>query len=261
MLHFSNLSVAYHNHPRALIDLNLHIQKGEIVSLVGESGSGKTTVLRAAMGLLPPCGTITGGAITLDGAPLLDLSEQARNRLRGTDLSMIFQDTGAMLNPIRTVGSQFVEYIRAHRKMPRQESWDLACEMLSKMGLTRSEQVMQSIPSQLSGGMRQRVGIAMAMTFQPKVLLADEPTSALDVTTQAQIVHQMGALRDQFGTTMVLSTHNLGVAAYISDRIVVMKGGQVVEMGPTDQLMGSPQTAYTRDLLHSIPVLGGKSYV
>ena len=174
---------------------------------------------------------------------------------------MIFQDSGAMLNPIRRIGSQYVEYIRAHLRISKKEAWERGVGMLERMGLPDGGHVMRSYPFQLSGGMRQRVGIAMAMTFQPKLLLADEPTSALDVTTQAQIVRQMLELRDRCGTGILLVTHNLGVAACMADRILVMKDGRIAEAGTRDQIMRHPSGASTRRLVGSVPSMGGDRYV
>jgi peptide/nickel transport system ATP-binding protein len=174
---------------------------------------------------------------------------------------MIFQDSGAMMNPTKTVGATFVEYIRAHEKMPRKEARRKAAEMLTKMRLPDAERVMKEYPFRLSGGMRQRVGIAMGMTYQPKLLLADEPTSALDATTQAQIVREMGELRDAFGTSIIMVTHDLGVASYISDSIIVMRGGKIVESGSRDKILHHAEHDYTKMLLDAVPTLGGERYV
>ena len=166
-----------------------------------------------------------------------------------------------MLNPIRKIGDVFVEYIRTHEDINKKEAWRKGVEMLERMRLPGGDNIMRSYPFQLSGGMRQRVGIAMAMTFQPKLLLADEPTSALDVTTQAQIVRQMMELRDEYGTSIIVVTHNLGVAAYMSDWIVVMKDGRISDSGDRDAILHENQNAYTRKLLDAVPSLGGKRYV
>ena len=174
---------------------------------------------------------------------------------------MIFQDCGGTLNPIRRIGSQFVEYIRIHTDISKQEAWDKARSMLEKMRLPDSENIMKSYPHQLSGGMRQRVGIAIAMTFNPELLLADEPTSALDVTTQAQIVREMMELRDRFGTGIIIVTHNLGVAAYMADQLIVMQHGKVVDRGTRDEVMDHPTSEYTRNLLQSVPELEGRRFV
>ena len=164
-------------------------------------------------------------------------------------------------NPIRKIGSVFVEYIRTHEKISRKAAWEKGREMLEQMRLPSSDNIMKSYPFQLSGGMRQRVGIAMAMTFQPKLLLADEPTSALDVTTQAQIVRQMMELRDEWGTSIIMVTHNLGVAAYMSDQILVMKEGQIADTGSRDQILKGGRSIYTQELLEAVPSLGGERYV
>ena len=174
---------------------------------------------------------------------------------------MIFQDCGGTLNPIRKIGSQFVEYICTHSKMSKEEAWKKGVSMIEKMRLPEAENIMNSYPHQLSGGMRQRVGIAMAMTFNPELLLADEPTSALDVTTQAQIVRQMMELRDDYGTGIIVVTHNLGVAAYMSDYIVVMKDGRIEDQGDRDHILHHSENEYTHKLLSAVPSMGGKSYV
>ena len=166
-----------------------------------------------------------------------------------------------MLNPIRRIGDGFVEYIRTHEEISKQEAWKKGTAMLEKMRLAGAENIMQSYPFQLSGGMRQRVGIAMAMTYDPKLLLADEPTSALDVTTQAQIVRQMMELRDTYGTSIIVVTHNLGVAAYMSDNIVVMRHGKIEDQGDREHILCHSENAYTRTLLDAVPSLGGIRYV
>ncbi len=242
-------------------DFNLTMNEGEIVSIVGESGSGKTTVIRAVLGLLPGGGKISGGEILFEGESLLKKSKEEWRKLRGKDISMIFQDCGAMMNPTRKVGHSFVEYIRTQEKLSRKDAWDKAVEMLERMRLPDGDNVMKSYPFQLSGGMRQRVGIAMAMTYQPKLLLADEPTSALDVTTQAQIIRQFMELRDEYGTSIIVVTHNLGVAAYMADQLVVMKNGDVVDRGDRDYMLHQSQHPYTKTLLEAVPTIGGVRYV
>lgn len=174
---------------------------------------------------------------------------------------MIFQDSGAMLNPIRKIGSQYIEYIQKHEKLGHKAAEEKAMAMLEAMRLSEPERIMKSYSFQLSGGMRQRVGIAMAMTFEPELLLADEPTAALDVTTQAQIVRQMMELRKNHGTSIILVTHNLGVAAYMSDRIVVMQNGSIVEEGDRKTILEQPGCAYTRKLLAAVPNMYGEGYV
>lgn len=260
MLEIKNVTISYGDRP-TVKNFSMTLKKGEIASIVGESGSGKTTVIRAVLGLLPGGGKITGGDILFEGKSLLDNTAEEWRNLRGTDMSMIFQDSGAMLNPIRKIGSVFVEYIRTHEKISRKAAWEKGREMLDRMRLPSSDNIMKSYPFQLSGGMRQRVGIAMAMTFQPKLLLADEPTSALDVTTQAQIVRQMIELREEWGTSIIMVTHNLGVAAYMSDQILVMKEGQIADTGSRDQILKGGRSIYTQELLEAVPSLGGERYV
>ena len=212
MLEIKNATISYKNVP-TVQDFNLNMKPGQIISLVGESGSGKTTVIRAVLGLLPGGGKVTSGDITFEGTSVLSYSSEQWRKIRGADISMIFQDSGAMMNPTRKIGDVFIEYIKTHEKISKKDAWDKGVQMLERMRLPSGDNIMCSYPFQLSGGMRQRVGIAMAMTYQPKLLLADEPTSALDVTTQAQIVRQMLNLRDTYGTGIIVVTHNLGVAA------------------------------------------------
>ena len=264
MLKVDNITVEYDGVP-VLEDFSLDLEVGQVVCLVGESGSGKTTVIRAILGLLPEGGAVTKGDILFDGRSLLHSDPGYIESLRGKDMTMIFQDSGAMIDPISTIGSQFIEYIRTHdKKAGKKEAYQRAARMLRQMRLPEADNVMHSYPFQLSGGMRQRVGIAMAMTFEPRLLLADEPTSALDVTTQAQIIRQMMELHATHQTSIIIVTHNLGVAAYMSDfsdKILVMKNGRVVEQGNRDEILRSPTHEYTRELLASIPTMDGEIYV
>ena len=260
MLDIQNITVEYDGKP-FLRDFSLHMKRGEIISLVGESGSGKTTVIRSILGLLPYEGELVSGDILFEGKSLAEYSEKELQKLRGSRISMIFQDSGAMLNPIRKIGSQYIEYIQKHEKMGHKAAEERAKAMLEAMRLSEPEHIMKSYGFQLSGGMRQRVGIAMAMTFEPELLLADEPTSALDVTTQAQIVRQMMELRKNHGTSIILVTHNLGVAAYMSDRIVVMQNGRIVEEGDRKMILERPSCEYTRKLLAAVPKMYGEGYV
>ena len=249
MLEINDLTIQYGAQPPTVEHFDLSMKQGEIISVVGESGSGKTTVIRAVLGALPGTGRVTAGDIRFHGESLLAKSAEEWRKLRGTRMSMIFQDCGGTLNPIRRIGSQFVEYIRIHTDISKQEAWDKARSMLEKMRLPDSE------------NMRQRVGIAIAMTFNPELLLADEPTSALDVTTQAQIVREMMELRDRFGTGIIIVTHNLGVAAYMADQLIVMQHGKVVDRGTRDEVMDHPTSEYTRNLLQSVPELEGRRFV
>ena len=260
LLEVKNLDVSYGSR-KTVEGVSLELERGEILSIVGESGSGKTTVIRAVMGCLPGAGRVSGGDIFYDGRSLLENTPEQWREMRGTAMSMIFQDSGSMLNPIRTIGSQFIDYIRVHApEKSAAEARKLAEEMLTRMFLPNVENVMRSFPFELSGGMRQRVGIAMAMTFSPHLLLADEPTSALDVTTQAQIIRQIVDVRNEYNAAVIIVTHNLGVASYMSNKIIVMKGGRVVESGPREQVLFHPRDEYTKTLLAAVPVIGGEPY-
>ena len=260
MLELKNVTISYKDRP-TVKNFDLSLGQGKICSIVGESGSGKTTVIRAVLGLLGGGGKVAGGDIFFEGRSLLSNTREEWRKLRGTDISMIFQDSGAMTNQTRVIGKQFVEYICTHEKVSKKEAWERGIKMLERMRLPSGDNIMKSYPFQLSGGMRQRVGIAMAMTFQPKLLLADEPTSALDVTTQAQIVRQMMELRDAYKTSIIMVTHNLGVAAYMADHIVVMKNGKIVDAGDREQILRHSQSEYTKNLLEAVPSLGGVRYV
>ena len=262
LLSIKNLAVTYGNNPNPTIaGVNLDLAEGEIVSIVGESGSGKTTVIRALLGVLPNTGRVSEGSITFDGQDLLGFSTKDWLDLRGNHIAMIFQDSGNMMNPIQTIGKQFVEFIQLHSTMSKQEAETKAIEMLALTNLPHPEAIMKSYPFELSGGMRQRVGIAMAITFSPKLLLGDEPTSALDVTTQAQIVEELLRINRENKTSMIIVTHNIGVAAHMSDKIMVMKQGAVVEYGPAEEIIRNPQAEYTKQLLNAVPEIGGKRYV
>ena len=260
MLKLNNVTISYKDVP-TVQNFNLDMKEGQVISLVGESGSGKTTVIRAILGLLAGGGKVTEGSILFEGEDLLSYTPEQWRKLRGSDISMIFQDSGAMMNPTKKIGSVFTEYILTHEKISKKEAWNKGIAMLEKMRLPSADNIMESYPFQLSGGMRQRVGIAMGLTYQPTLLLADEPTSALDVTTQAQIVRQMMQLRDDYHTSIIVVTHNLGVAAYMSDYIIVMKNGKMEDQGSREYILKESNNDYTRKLLEAVPSLGGERYV
>ncbi len=260
LLEVSELSVAYAE--REIVrNVNLSLDEGQVLAIVGESGSGKTTVIRAILGCLPHEGRVSGGSILFEGKNLLDNTPAEWSRLCGTKAAMVFQDSGSMLDPIRRIGSQFIEYICEHSSMSKKEAARAAEAMLRKMHLPNPENIMKGYPFELSGGMRQRVGVAMAMFFTPRLLLADEPTSALDVTTQAQVVKEMMDICQKDKTAIIIVTHNIGVAAYMSDKLAVMQAGQIVEAGSTEAIIARPQSAYTKELLAAVPQVGGERYV
>ena len=252
MLQLKNVTVSYKNVP-TVQNFNLDMKQGQIVSLVGESGSGKTTVIRAVLGLLAGGGVVSGGSITFEGKDLLSYNREEWRNLRGSEISMIFQDSGAMMNPTRKVGDVFVEYLRTHEKISKKDAWAKGCGMLEKMNLPSPDNVMKSYPFQLSGGMRQRVMIAMALVCEPDILIADEPTTALDVTIQAQILELMQDLQKKLGMAIIMVTHDLGVIASMCDEIIVMYGGRVCERGTADAIFYHPAHEYTKGLLRSIP--------
>ena len=259
LLDVKNLDVSYGD-KLTVTGASIELDKGEILSIVGESGSGKTTVIRAIMGCLPGRGHVSGGSITFDGRDMLKNTREDWRKISGSEMSMIFQDSGNMINPIRRIGEQFIDYILAHApQKSKAEAAEMAKDMLNKVRLPNPQNIMNSYPFELSGGMRQRVGIAMAMMFSPKLLLADEPTSALDVTTQAQIIRQIVDVRNEYNAAVILVTHNIGVASYVSNKLMVMKNGRVVESGGRE-IIENPQHAYTKELLAAVPVLGDKKY-
>ena len=260
LLEIKNVDISYGKNV-TVKNVSLDLNAGEICSIVGESGSGKTTVIRAVLGLIAGGGKVTAGDIIYEGRSLLKLTPAEWRDLRGHDISMIFQDSGAMMNQTRLIGDSYVEYILTHEDISKKDAWAKGVEVIERMRLPDGDRIMRSYPFQLSGGQRQRVGIAMGMTYQPKLLLADEPTSALDVTTQAQIVRQFMELRDEYGTSIIIVTHNLGVAAYMGDKIVVMKRGEVVDQGKREYILHQSENPYTKLLLDAVPTLGGKRYV
>lgn len=261
MLEIKDLTIQYGDKAPVVENFSLSLKKGEIITIVGESGSGKSTVLSSILGLLPNGGKIISGDIIYNGESMLNKSLNQWRELRGTEITMISQDSGGTLNPIRKIGKQFVEYIQTHSKMSAKEAEEKAKDMFSKVNLPDPEIIMKSYPHQLSGGMKQRVGIAMALTFHPKIILGDEPTSALDVITQAQIVKEIMDIRKKFDTSIIMVTHNLGVAAYISDKIIVMQNGKIVDAGNKNEVIENPKSEYTKKLLEAVPEIGGERLV
>lgn len=261
MLEIKNLAIQYADKKPVVENFSLSIKAGDIVSIVGESGSGKSTVLRAILGLLSNNGKIIAGDILYEGESLLKKSLKDWLSIRGTEITMISQDCGGALNPIRKIGSQYIEYIQAHSHLSHKEAEEKAISMLEKVKLHHPKNVMESYPHQLSGGMKQRVGVAMPLTFQPKLILADEPTSALDVTTQAHIIKELLELRKELNTTFLLVTHNIGVAAYMSEQIIVMQHGKIVDQGTREDVIEHPKSDYTKKLLAAVPEMDGERFV
>lgn len=240
---------------RAVEDVSFDVDHGEILAIVGESGSGKSVTSLSIMGLLGEPGHVAGGSMEFEGRDLATLSEKEYRELRGNDMAMIFQEPMTSLNPVYRVGNQIVEAIRTHEKTSKKEARERAVDLLRKVGIPSPEARINDYPHQMSGGMRQRVMIAMALACNPKLLIADEPTTALDVTIQAQILDLLRRLRDETGMAVLLITHDLGVVSETADRVVVMYCGQVVEEAEVRTLFDHPMHPYTLGLLKSIPRL------
>ncbi|MBA9025598.1 MULTISPECIES: ABC transporter ATP-binding protein [Bacillaceae] len=238
----------------AVDDIDFYINKGEILGVVGESGCGKSVTSLSIMGLVPsPPGKIVGGEILYKGEDLTKASEKRMRQIRGNDITMIFQEPMTSLNPLFTIGNQIMETIRLHNKWNKQQVKERAIEILQMVGLPRAEELLNEYPHQLSGGMRQRVMIAMAMVCNPQLLIADEPTTALDVTIQAQILKLMKKLNHDYQTAIMMITHDLGVVAEVCQRVVVMYAGKVVEEGDIATIYKSPKHPYTVGLIKSVP--------
>lgn len=240
----------------AIEDVTFSVEQGEILGIVGESGCGKSMTALSILRLVasPPV-YITGGEIRYRGKNLLEMDEKEIRKIRGNKISMIFQEPMTSLNPVYTVGNQITEVIRLHQKVGKEEAQAQALQMLRMVGIPAPEQRIKEYPHQLSGGMRQRVMIAMALACRPELLIADEPTTALDVTIQAQILEELKNLQREFGMSIILITHDLGVVADMAQNMLVMYGGEVVEYGPTKELFLHPRHPYTEGLLRSIPRL------
>ncbi|HTW28003.1 MAG TPA: ABC transporter ATP-binding protein [Acetobacteraceae bacterium] len=260
LLEIRNLRVSFRTERgmvRAVDDLSLTIGAREIVGIVGESGSGKTMTVLAILGLIRDPNAVIEGSIRFRGRELIGLPDREMRRLRGGAIAMIFQDPMTALTPVHTIGRQIVEQIREHRGLTHRAAWDRAVALLDAVGIPRPGIVAERYPHELSGGMRQRAVIAMALSCDPALLLADEPTTALDVTVQAQILDLIRRLRTEFDSSVVLITHNLGVVAEIADAVIVMYAGRIAERAGTEALFADPWHPYTWGLLGSVPPLDG----
>ena len=251
LLKLEHVTICYNGEP-VVHDVDLELNKGEILGVVGESGSGKSTIIKAIMGLLGNEGMVTEGDIWYKGKNVVDMPEKELRRLLGPEIAMVFQDSGAALCPIRTVGDQIYESMREHERISRKECAERAVRMMAKIGLKDGERVLQSYPFELSGGMNQRVGICISMLQNPSLLLADEPTSALHVTVQKQVVEEMLLMRREYETAMVVVTHNIGVVEKMADQVLVLKNGEVREYGKTAQVLTAPTDPYTKELMRSV---------
>jgi len=259
LLEVRNLNTFFHMEAgtaRAVQDVSFYIDKGEMLGLVGESGCGKSVTSLSIMRLVPsPPGKIESGEILFKGVNILGLSEAEMRNVRGNDIAMIFQEPMTSLNPVFTIGSQIMEAVTLHQKVGRKEARNRTVEMLRLVGIPDPERRVDEYPHQLSGGMRQRAMIAMALSCDPDLLIADEPTTALDVTIQAQIMDLLAELQEELGMAILLITHDLGVVAESTTRVEVMYAGRIVEEGETGEIFGRPGHPYTRGLIKSVPRL------
>jgi oligopeptide transport system ATP-binding protein len=261
ILEVKNLQVTFKTRAglvKAVDDVSFTVGQGEIVAIVGESGCGKSVTSLSIMGLIGYPGQITGGQIMFDGKDLTKLKENEMRKIRGGKIAMIFQDPMTSLNPVLTIGEQIKESLKLHLGLTGKPADDRAIELLSLVGIPNPETRLKQYPHEFSGGMRQRVMIAMALSCDPKLLIADEPTTALDVTIQAQIMDLLKSLQKKLGMSIILITHDLGVVAGMADRVIVMYGGKVAESGPVHQIFEAPTHAYTWGLMRSIPKMTGE---
>lgn len=233
--------------------ISFYVDEGEAVCIVGESGCGKSVTSLSIMGLLGRGGAVTDGSVLFDDKNLLAMTEKELDQIRGNQITMIFQDPLTSLNPVFTVGNQITESIRAHMPLSKKEAAERAEMLLNRVGMPEAKETMKKYPHTLSGGMRQRVMIAMALSCNPRLLIADEPTTALDVTIQAQIMTQLRQLQKEMGMSMVLITHDIGLVANMADRVLVMYAGQIIEEASVKELFGKPVHPYTRALLNTVP--------
>ena len=260
LLSVRNLKTSFFTHVgevKSVRGISFDVNEGEVLGIVGESGSGKSVTSLSIMGLLQYPGRVVDGEILLNGEDILTYSKNQMRRVRGKEIAMIFQDPMTSLNPVYTIGNQIMEMILEHEKMSRREARARAIEMLKLVGIPAAEKRIDSYPHEFSGGMRQRVMIALALSCNPKLLIADEPTTALDVTIQAQILNLIKKLNRQFGMTTMLITHDLGVVATVCDKVAVMYGGLIMEYGTADEIFYHPRHPYTMGLLGSIPHVDG----
>ncbi|MCI6868760.1 MAG: ABC transporter ATP-binding protein [Lachnospiraceae bacterium] len=245
---------------KALNDVSIHVKEGEVLGIVGESGSGKSVTAYSLMGLTAYPGKLLGGTLDFNGHRINDMTEKEMQKMRGNEVSIIFQDPMTSLNPVYTIGNQIREVIKLHTDKSKEEIQARAVELLELVGINEPQKRLKQYPHELSGGMRQRVMIAIALACEPKLLIADEPTTALDVTIQAQILELMMELKDKLGMAILMITHDLGVVASMCDRIAVMYAGNIVEYGTTDDIFYNPKHEYTKGLIRSIPRMDSKTH-
>lgn len=263
VLTIDNLTTTFESHKQkiqAVRGVSLHVDEGDILAIVGESGSGKSVTMKSVMGLLGENAHVQADHLELLQKDLLSMSEKEKRKMRGKDMAMIFQDPMTALNPLKKIGYHMIEVLRRHQNLSKAEARKVAIDMLGKVGIPSAESRMDQYPHEFSGGMRQRVMIAMALACEPKLLIADEPTTALDVTIQAQILELMMELKDRLGMAIIMITHDLGVVASMCERIAVMYAGKIVEYGTTEDIFYHPKHEYTKGLIRSIPRIDTKEH-
>ncbi|MGN0363010.1 MAG: ABC transporter ATP-binding protein [Bilifractor sp.] len=252
ILQYQHVDIAYGSNT-VIHDVSFSMESGEVLGIVGESGSGKSTLIKAAMGLLGDTGVVTRGDIWYKDQDLPDLSDAERRAINGPGLGMIFQNAGSSFCPVRTIGSQLYEAMTGHVKMTREAFTKVSADVLGRLGFENPSDLLSCYPFELSGGMQQRIGIAAAVLLHPEIILADEPTSALDVTIQKQVLQELLKVRELYGTSILLVTHNIGVINAVADHVLVLKNGRAIEYGETEQVLQHPQQEYTRELMQAVP--------
>lgn len=245
---------------KALNGVSIHLEEGDVLGIVGESGSGKSVTAYSLMGLTAHPGKLIGGTLDFNGHRINDMTEKDMRKMRGNEVSIIFQDPMTSLNPVYTIGNQIEEVIRLHTDKTKKEAKERARELLTLVGINEPDKRLKQYPHELSGGMRQRIMIAIALACEPKLLIADEPTTALDVTIQAQILELMMDLKDKLGMAIIMITHDLGIVASTCEKIAVMYAGNIVEYGTTDDIFYNPKHEYTKGLIRSIPRMDAKNH-
>lgn len=254
ILRVKNLSISYDG-DKAVNNISFNIKKGEILGIVGQSGCGKSTLISSIVNLLPKNAKIESGEINFLGKNLYDLDKKQWRNLRGKDIAIIFQNPESYLNPRKKIGDQIVQTINNHLKVDYSRAMEMGLNTLKKMNFKDPESILDLYPFQLSGGMNQRVAISMAMLLEPKLIIADEPTSALDINNQVNIVEELKKLREEFDTSILMVTHNIGCASYLCHKIMVMRKGQIEELGETTSIINESNNNYTKELLKAIPKL------
>ena len=259
ILEYNSINISFTGQ-KAVEDVSFSLKKGEILGLVGESGSGKSTIIKSIMGILNSDGKIDSGEIFFDEENLIGKTEKEMRSIRGARIGMIFQDAASSLCPIRTIGDQIIEAMRAHGKIDKARAKEQAFALFEKLNFKELDRLWESYPFELSGGMNQRVGIAIAMLLNPPILLADEPTSALDYQATAQVIEELKNLRDTYGTSIIIVTHDISVVEAVADNVLVLKNGTIMEYGDVKTILNSPKNEYTKMLLEAVPERGSAGW-